>query len=196
MKIVIATDHNGVEEKTAGAKYSCEVKEGTSYNFYVLKTPAEGDTTINLIMDQNINSDGTPAGMTGVTKDGENVYNLVAWINQGDYESVGGQKWDDWTDNNAFGPITAMNFLSEATKNWTNTNEIKTSTIAYENGTTYTMAKTYTTNARMPIYSGIEDESYEIISEKGEISKSRLNKSVKRILLMKIRRGIIPRNDQ
>lgn len=32
--------------------------------------------------------------------------------------------------------------------------------------------------------------------KKGEISKSRLNKSVKRILLMKIRRGIIPRNDQ
>ena len=104
-------------------------------------------------MDQNINSDGTPAGMTGVTKDGENVYNLVAWINQGDYESVGGQKWNDNTDRNTFGPITAMNFLSEATKNWTNTNEIKTSTIAYEDGTTYTMSKTYTTNARMPMYS-------------------------------------------
>ena len=32
--------------------------------------------------------------------------------------------------------------------------------------------------------------------KKGEISKSRLNKSVKRILLMKIKRGIIPRTDQ
>ena len=27
---------NGVAEKTAGAKYSCKVKAGTSYNFYVL----------------------------------------------------------------------------------------------------------------------------------------------------------------
>jgi beta-N-acetylhexosaminidase len=30
----------------------------------------------------------------------------------------------------------------------------------------------------------------------GEITRSRLNKSVKRILLMKIKRGIIPRSDQ
>ena len=140
--------------KTAGAKYECKVDPNKDpYTFYVLTTPKTEDKSINLIMDQNINSDGTPAGMTGVTKNGDNVYNLEAWINQGDYESVGGQNWSSWTDNNAFGPITAMNFLSEATKSWTNTNEIKTSTIAYENGSTYTMAKTYTTNARMPIYS-------------------------------------------
>ena len=99
---------NGVAEKTAGAKYSCEVKEGTSYNFYVLKTPAEGDATINLIMDQNINSDGTPAGMTGTTKNGDNVYNLVAWNDES------GQSTD------AYGPVTAMQFLYNATKDWTN----------------------------------------------------------------------------
>ncbi len=33
--------NNGVAEKTAGAIYTCEVKKGTSYNFYVLKTPSE-----------------------------------------------------------------------------------------------------------------------------------------------------------
>ena len=99
---------NGVAEKTVGAKYSCEVKPGTSYNFYVLKTPAEGDTTINLIMDQNINSDGTPAGMTGTKKNGENVYNLVAWNNESGQST------------NAYGPVTAMQFLYNATKDWTN----------------------------------------------------------------------------
>jgi len=100
--------NNGVAEKTAGAKYTCEVKPETSYTFYILSTPAEGATSINLIMDQNINSDGTPAGMTGTTKSGENVYNLVAWNNES------GQK------TNAYGPVTAMNFLYNATKDWVN----------------------------------------------------------------------------
>lgn len=101
----------------SGYKYECEVKPGTSYNFYVLKTPAEGDTTINLIMDQNINSDGTPAGMTGTTKNGENVYNLVAWIS----DSTHGCGSDgDYCATNEKGPITAMQFLYNATKDWTN----------------------------------------------------------------------------
>ncbi len=106
---------NGIAEKTAGAKYSCEVKEGTSYNFYVLTTPKEGDTTINLIMDQNINSDGTPAGMTGVTKNGENVYNLVAWMSNSDYGCEG-----SYCAKHDKGPVTAMTFLYNATKDWTN----------------------------------------------------------------------------
>ena len=109
---------NGVAEKTAGAKYSCEVKEGTSYNFYVLTTPEEGDTTINLIMDQNINSDGTPAGMTGVTQStNASQYNLVAWIS----DSTHGCGSDgDYCATNEKGPITAMTFLYNATKDWTN----------------------------------------------------------------------------
>ena len=107
--------NNGVAEKTAGAKYSCEVKPGTSYNFYVLKTPSEGDATINLIMDQNINSDGTPAGKTGIIKNGENVYNLVAWISDTDYGCEGNS-----CATNDKGPVTAMTFLYNATKDWTN----------------------------------------------------------------------------
>ena len=100
-------------EKTAGAKYSCEVKEGTSYNFYVLTTPEEGSETINLIMDQNINSDGTPAGMTGVTQEtNASQYNLVAWNNESGQST------------NAYGPVTAMTFLYNATKDWTNIDPI------------------------------------------------------------------------
>ena len=109
---------NGIAEKTAGALYSCEVKEGTSYNFYVLKTPAEGDTTINLIMDQNINSDGTPAGMTGVTQStNASQYNLVAWISD---LTHGCGSDGDYCATNEKGPITAMQFLYNATKDWTN----------------------------------------------------------------------------
>ena len=84
-------------EKTAGAKYTCEVKEGTSYNFYVLTTPAEGDTTINLIMDRNICEDGTLATA-------ENKC-TVAWQTSG---------------TNADGPVTVMDYLYKTTKDWTN----------------------------------------------------------------------------
>ena len=94
--------HVSGTEKTAGAKYTCEVKEGTSYTFYVLTTPQEGDTTINLIMDRNIYYDAT-AG-TGSVADATNK-GLVAW-----QTSV----------NNADGPVTAMDYLYNATKDWTN----------------------------------------------------------------------------
>ena len=94
---------NGVAAKTAGAKYSCEVKPGTSYTFYVLTTPKEGDTSINLIMDANINSSGE-AVIPGVTKD----TGLVAW------NSESGQSTP------AHGPVTAMTYLYNATKDWTN----------------------------------------------------------------------------
>ena len=91
--------HVSGTEKTVGAKYTCEVKPGTSYNFYVLTTPTEGDTTINLIMDRNICEDGTP---TDASKENKC---LVAWQTSGA---------------NADGPVTAMTFLYNATKDWTN----------------------------------------------------------------------------
>ena len=112
-----------VEEKKAGAKYSCEVKEGTSYNFYVLTTPAEGDTTINLIMDRNICEDGTPATA-------ENKC-LVAWLSKDDYINNDGPNAEQFTDGgpcqyggtcsmNELGPITAMTYLNKATSTWEN----------------------------------------------------------------------------
>ncbi len=96
---------SGVAEKTAGAKYLCEVKPGTNYNFYVLTTPEEDSEIINLIMDQNINSDGTLAGITGITKNGENVYNLVVWQSN---------------SFNKYGPSELIQFLYEATNDWIN----------------------------------------------------------------------------
>ena len=91
----------------AGSKYKCKVDPNKEpYTFYVLTTPNSKDSHVNLIMDQNINSDGTPAGRTGVTKDGENVYNLVAWQSS--------------SNSNTVGPVDAMQFLYNATKVWTN----------------------------------------------------------------------------
>ena len=92
--------NNGVAEKTAGAKYSCEVKEGVSYNFYVLTTPAEGSKTINLIMDRNMCSDGTPTDANKSDKC------LVTYNLAGDALGVG--------------PVTAMAYLNNATSTWEN----------------------------------------------------------------------------
>ena len=91
---------------SAGDKYECKVNAGTKHTFYVLTTPNQNDSYVNLIMNQNINSDGTEAGMTGIYLDENSVYNLVPWS----LENEGNLK----------GPITAMQFLYEATKSWTN----------------------------------------------------------------------------
>lgn len=103
-----------------GDEYLCEVKPGTTYRFYVLNT--EGDT-VNLIMDQNITSDGTPATA-------ENT-GLVPWISNNDYVNAGGtlvEGCDVNADPNTGsdcakfdkGPITAMNYLKNAVSSWTN----------------------------------------------------------------------------
>ena len=153
---------SSVAEKTAGAKYECKVDPNKeSYTFYVLTTPTEDDTSINLIMDQNINSDGTPAGETGTTKNGENVYNLVAWISKDDYGTLypyDGKicQYESGCALNDKGPLTAMKFLSEATKAWTNTNEMLVDTFTDDIGTIYNMKK-YNTYARMPYKSEVAD---------------------------------------
>ena len=115
--------NNGVPAKTAGAKYSCKVKEGTNYNFYVLTTPTDGSETINLIMDSDICEDGTLST--------ENNKCTVAWLSIDDYKNNNGPNIAQFTDGgpcqygnscniNELGPITAMNFLHNATKDWIN----------------------------------------------------------------------------
>jgi len=161
--------------KTAGAKYKCKVDPNReAYTFYVLTTPSVNDTSINLIMDQNINSDGTPAGKIGV-KQSENPsqYNLVAWVKEADYGTL--SPYDgEWCYSqrgcvfNDKGPLTAMNFLSEATKNWTNTNEMtinKFSQCNYQGCSEKTMTE-YVVNARMPIY--LSDETKSEVSNQTE----------------------------
>ena len=93
----ICTAVNGVKSLQLGTEYSCEVKDGTFFTFYVLST--EG-TKVNLIMDRNICEDGTSNYTI------ENNYCRYAW-----YEPEA---------NNSFGPITAMTVLYNATKEWDN----------------------------------------------------------------------------
>jgi len=142
---------------TAGDKYECDVdpnKDGYDQIFYVLTNATSG--SVNLIMDSNITRTGEAIKEANPTDKG-----LVAWITQTDYEreDVGGTAWSDWTDNNTFGPISAIEYLQDATKDWTNVNAQTISTFTDNAGETHNMAITYTTNARLPYYSEISDVS-------------------------------------
>ena len=142
---------------TAGDKYECDVdpnKDGYDQIFYVLTNATSG--SVNLIMDSNITRTGDAIKDANPTDKG-----LVAWITQTDYEreDVGGKAWDDWTDNNTFGPISAIEYLQDATKDWTNVNPQTISTFTDDAGEPHNMAITYTTNARLPYYSEISDVS-------------------------------------
>lgn len=100
-----------------GDEYICKVKKNTEYHFFVIST--EGDN-VSLIMDRNINSDGTPTHKTiGESQKGDNggIYNLVEWTSKIDYadDTIYGDN-----GNNNKGPITAMNYLHNATKDWDN----------------------------------------------------------------------------
>jgi len=93
-----------VAEGLEGAKYNCKVDPNKpEYTFYLLDNNTDG--TSDLIMNANINASGE-AVIPGVTKDtGE-----VEWYA------------DDY--NNINGPVTAMTYLHNATKNWTNVNPL------------------------------------------------------------------------
>jgi len=179
------------EAKKAGSKYECKVNAGTKYMFYVLTTPESGTKIINLIMDQNINSDGTGAGIIGVTQE-ENAtkYNLVAWNS---------------SELNTDGPVTAMKFLYDATKNWTNIpllnytyndkdfqmpikENISYTSLVSNNGIATIKSLTGTSitigtldeplRARMPIYSGVwNDDLTAKISEKGDVADKKSDNS-------------------
>ncbi len=142
---------------SAGYKYECKVDPNREpYTFYVLTTPTSTDTRINLIMERNINSDGTPATKAITKANAENgIYSMVEWINKDDYLSVGGNEtdWDNSIMNNK-GPITAMHFLDEATKNWTNINEMTINSFTDETGAVYE-TKIYKSYARMPYRSEV-----------------------------------------
>ena len=82
------------------SKYECEVKKGLKYNFYLLSQNTDG--TVNLIMENNIYYDET-LGISGIAQS-DNDKRLVAW----------------YADSNStmYGPVTAMTYLYNATKNW------------------------------------------------------------------------------
>lgn len=186
------------DKNTLGSLYECEVKLGVKYNFYVLSQ--ESDGTTNLIMDRNINSDGTPTTKAILESDKDKnggIYNLVSWVSKEDYN-------DDTnygtSGNNNKGPLTAMNFLYNATKDWTNIPALSytyndkeyqetveesisyTSFVSNNGVATITSLLGTTTKigtsdkplrARMPIYSATLDENFNKVAEKGEVTKKK-----------------------
>ena len=94
-----------------GNAYDCEVKPGVKYRFFILST--EGNK-VNLIMNKNIAPDGTPI-ITQVNS------SVTKWCNKLDYIKSGGSE-EDWDNNimNNKGPITMINYLNQATSNWSN----------------------------------------------------------------------------
>jgi len=96
----------------AGDKYECEVKEGTKYNFYVLSQ--EKDGRINLILERNVYYNSI-TGESGFAD--ENNKGWVQWASASDYGCADGSSN---CPNNNKGPITAIQYLYNATKNWNN----------------------------------------------------------------------------
>ena len=126
-----------------GSKYECEVKPGTKYYFYILSK--EEDGTTNLIMDRNINSDGTPTtkAIKEADKDSNGgIYNLVAYNLSGDASGTG--------------PVTAMNFLNKATSSWSNIPNIN---ITYDDEGGHFTGFVLNGKARMPYISEVTDSN-------------------------------------
>ena len=119
-----------------GDEYICKVNETTSYNFYILST---NGSKVNMIMDNNICSDGTLATSSNTC--------YVSWITEEDYKKVGGTEWKvpGQTDptgavlayhygSNNKGPVTALDYLNKATSSWTNIPNLNENYTDYEYG--------------------------------------------------------------
>ena len=98
--ICTLADDSEVAAGEYGAKYNCKVDPNKDeYTFYLIDKNADG--TSDLIMSHNINANGEPV-IPGVTSD----TGMVAWYADEYY--------------NINGPVTAVEYLHNATKSWSN----------------------------------------------------------------------------
>ena len=98
-KICTLANDSSVAAGESGAKYNCKVDPNKpEYIFYLLDNNEDG--TSDLIMNANINIAGE-AVIPGVTSD----TGSVVWYDE---------------QNNIHGPVTAMTYLYNATKSWSN----------------------------------------------------------------------------
>ena len=120
-----------------GDEYICEVKNKIEYHFFVVST--ENDN-VNLLMERNVyynSSDRT----TGVAD--SNNLGLVAWVSEVDY---GCGKIGSRCSMNDKGPVTAMNYLHNATKDWSNVPNIVINYTDEGNTGSYGYGKVKTSN--------------------------------------------------
>ena len=102
----LLNDADNNNEISIGDKYSYKVNDTDTFNFYVLST--NSDNTVNLIMNSNICENGT----LDYKHDSNSGNCEYAWYDDGDMNTS--------NDTNNFGPVTAMQVLYNATKNWNN----------------------------------------------------------------------------
>ena len=144
-----------------GDEYICEVKPGTKYHFFILSVEKD---KVNLILDRNINSDGTLATTRIIkTEQTNDIYNMESWINLEDYVEAGGNSsnFEIGKGRTEKGPISAINFLNKATSSWSNIenlNEVYEDENTTNNGSKGTLGYgniTLTGKARLPKYSEV-----------------------------------------
>jgi len=131
-----------VAEGLEGAKYNCKVDPNKpEYTFYLLDNNEDG--TSDLIMNANINASGE-AVIPGVTSDTGGI----AWLSSERYDSLGGAdlsndggacQYGGYCASNLYGPVTAMEYLHNATKSWTN---VKPVNYTYNDRTTQGTTRT------------------------------------------------------
>ena len=92
----LISDSDNNKEVSIGDKYTYDVNKTDTFIFYVISI--NNDNTVNLIMDRNICNDGTAAT--------EQNKCTIAWRSS--------------NADNSNGPVTAMQGLYNATKNWIN----------------------------------------------------------------------------
>ena len=111
-------DYSGDLPESYGSKYRIYVNDTTPLNFYVIGENEDGTT--NLILERNICSNGSYATEENLCQ--------VSWITPEDYTEAGGTPIIVGTDvgvsvtvpSTDKGPVTAMNYLNQATSSWTN----------------------------------------------------------------------------
>jgi len=152
INVCTIADDSTVAAGEYGAKYNCKVDPNKdAYTFYLIKNNTDG--TSNLIMNANINSMGE-AVIPGVTEDNGDI----EW-----YAANGGYEMDYSA---TYGPITAMKYLHNATKSWTNVEPLNY--IYYDN----VYKKLLSTNGMATITAS--DGTKNIIGSKSEPLRARM----------------------
>ena len=144
-----------------GAKYNCKVDPNKDpYTFYVLNSVDLSATTVNFIMDSNVRTGGEAVKEVEPT---EEQKGYIEWTST-EYlkELISQEDLDNNKNLNVYGPVTAMEYLQEATKDWTNVSPQIVNVYIDDLGMTHKILQTFTTNARLPYLSEVGETGCDI----------------------------------
>jgi len=170
---ITATTVNGISDTSiitvvsnTPQEYIINVDGESEYSFYVLST--DGDN-VNLIMSRNICIDGTLATSTNKCS--------VAWLSKLDYNNDA--SFGQYGSSNK-GPITAMNYLHEATKNWTNIPNIQINYSEMADVDGYGKMTTKDNITKITMKDGTETARYENLKSRLIMESEIINTSCKK----------------